>query len=62
MEWDEEDKTISVFTSPPPHAASLDASLKKAIVVPFSYFTNEQSDGREVEVTVLFASTLPFCT
>ena len=36
--------------------------MKKAMVVPFSYFTNEQSEGREVEVTVLLASTLPFST
>ena len=50
------------FTSPPPQAASLVASLKKAIEVPFSNFTNEQSDGSEVEVTVLFPSTFPFST
>ena len=37
----------------------LDASLKMAIVVPFSNFTNEQSEGREVEVTVLLAFTFP---
>ena len=49
-------------TSPPPHAASLAASLKKAIVVPFSYLINEQADGRSVEVTVLLAFTLPFST
>ena len=40
----------------------LEASLKKAIVVPFSYFTKEQSDGRSVDVTVLLLSTLPPCT
>ena len=51
-----------MVTSPPPQTAWLVASLKKAIVVPFSNLTNEQSEGREVEVTVLLASTLPFCT
>ena len=36
--------------SPPPQAAVLGPSLKKAMVVPFSYFISEQWEGREVEV------------
>ena len=50
------------LTCPPPHAALLSPSLKKATVEPFWYLTREQSWGRLEELTVALLSTLPPCT